>query len=270
MRSENILSADILDLIFENRNKNYGAYVLRKQYKGHLAKALGLVFLAAAALLLITRMYRPEPKSAAFIHDVYKVQILPLIELEAQKKPSRPVTPPPPATKGATEQRVSAVVMNETDHDKLSDNLDSASIGSNKPAGPDSGPQEGKDPGPQESGGGDGAAPAKTIDKQTPRMVADLMPVYPGGMDALRKFLLRNLQNPEDMEPGTVISVKIRFLVGYDGKLKSFQTVEDGGHIFNNEVVRVLKKMPVWIPGKTNGEEVSVYYTIPVKFTAAE
>ena len=72
------------------------------------------------------------------------------------------------------------------------------------------------------------------------------------------------------MEAGQVISVKIKFVVGFEGKLKSFEIIEDGGMIFNKEVIRVLKKMPDWIPGKSNGEAVSVYYTIPVKFTAAE
>ena len=54
--------------------------------------------------------------------------------------------------------------------------------------------------------------------------------------------------------------------MGYDGKLKSFTTVQDGGEEFNKEVIRVLKKMPEWEPGKTKGQNVSVYYVIPVKF----
>ena len=58
-------------------------------------------------------------------------------------------------------------------------------------------------------------------------------------------------------------------MVGYDGVLKGFETVEDGGKAFNQEVIRVLKKMPTWIPGKTSGENVSVYYTIPVKFVSS-
>jgi periplasmic protein TonB len=89
-------------------------------------------------------------------------------------------------------------------------------------------------------------------------------------MEALRNFLQKNLQNPEDIEEGGMVSVKIKFVVGYDGTLKSFETVEDGGAAFNNEVIRVLKKMKPWNPGKTRGENVSVYYTIPVKFTTSE
>jgi protein TonB len=96
------------------------------------------------------------------------------------------------------------------------------------------------------------------------------MPSFPGGMAALKKFLERNLQSPRDMEAGEEVDVKVKFVVSFDGKLQRFETVQDGGEVFNKEVIRVLKKMPDWIPGKSNGEEVSVYYTIPVKFLPAE
>ncbi len=92
------------------------------------------------------------------------------------------------------------------------------------------------------------------------------MPSYPGGMDALRKFLERNLENPRDMEEGEVANVKVKFVVGFNGQLQSFVTVQDGGDEFNREVMRVLKKMPNWLPGKAKGQNVSVFYTIPVKF----
>jgi protein TonB len=92
------------------------------------------------------------------------------------------------------------------------------------------------------------------------------MPSYPGGMDALRKFLERNLENPRDMEEGEVANVKVKFVVGFNGELQSFVTVQDGGDEFNREVMRVLKKMPNWLPGKAKGQNVSVFYTIPVKF----
>ena len=108
------------------------------------------------------------------------------------------------------------------------------------------------------------------IDKNKPSDFAEVMPVYPGGNEALRKFLERNLKTPESAESGQTISVKMRFVVGFDGTLKSFETIQDGGAEYNNEVIRVLKKMPQWIPGKTKGENVSVYFTIPVKFTAIE
>ena len=96
------------------------------------------------------------------------------------------------------------------------------------------------------------------------------MPSYPGGMNALRKFLERNLENPRDMEEGEVANVKVKFVVGSNGELQSFVTVQDGGDEFNREVMRVLKKMPNWVPGKSKGQNVSVFYTIPIKFISAD
>ena len=96
------------------------------------------------------------------------------------------------------------------------------------------------------------------------------MPSYPGGMNALRKFLERNLENPRDMEEGEVANVKVKFVVGSNGELQSFLTVQDGGDEFNREVMRVLKKMPNWVPGKSKGQNVSVFYTIPIKFISAD
>lgn len=97
---------------------------------------------------------------------------------------------------------------------------------------------------------------------------ADIQPQFPGGINALRNFLEHNLQNPKELEDGEIVAVKVKFIVGYDGMLQRFEIVQDGGTVFNNEVIRVLKKMPGWIPGKANGKNVSVYYTIPVKFVA--
>ena len=83
-----------------------------------------------------------------------------------------------------------------------------------------------------------------TVDKITPNDFAEVMPSYPGGIQALRKFLEKNLKNPQDLEEGQNIKVRIRFIVGYDGNLKGFETIQDGGTAFNNEVIRVLRKMP--------------------------
>lgn len=96
------------------------------------------------------------------------------------------------------------------------------------------------------------------------------MPSYPGGMSALRKFLERNLKNPRDMEEGEVANVKVKFVVGYNGELQSFETFQNGGDEFNRKVMRVLKKMPNWVPGKSKGQNVSVFYTIPIKFISAD
>ena len=82
----------------------------------------------------------------------------------------------------------------------------------------------------------------------------------------IRSLTIPRLQTPDELEGGQSVSVRVKFVVDYTGKLKSFVTVQDGGDAYNNEVVRVLRKMPDWVPGKTKGENVSVYYVIPVRF----
>ncbi len=272
MRSENILSADILDLIFENRNKSYGAYMLRRHYNARLVKALGITFFFAAAILLAALFVKKEKVKEIFIADPYVIKVLPPVLVESIKKPVLPAPPKQAVKPIASQQWVSKVVITPKDADAsvLSKNLDSVAIGSTTHAGAPSDKALVKDPGTLETGTGKIIEATARVDKESPRFSADVMPAYPGGMDALRKFLQRNLQNPQDMEEGTFVVVKIKFVVGYDGKLKAFETIQDGGTTFNNEVIRVLKRMPEWVPGKYNGEKVSVYYTIPVKFTAAE
>ena len=98
----------------------------------------------------------------------------------------------------------------------------------------------------------------------------DVLPAYPGGMDALARFLKKNLQTPDELQNDETVSVRIKFVVGYNGKLQRFIAEQQGREIYNKEVIRVLKKMPDWIPGKAKGENVSVYYAIPVKFVISD
>ena len=72
------------------------------------------------------------------------------------------------------------------------------------------------------------------------------------------------------MEDGELVKVVVQVTVGYDGKFKSFDVTQDGGEEFNKEVIRVLKKMPAWIPGKSNGRDVATYMQIPIKFVPAD
>ncbi len=272
MRTEQILSADVLDIVFDHRNKSYGAYDHRKFYANRLGKAIFFTFLMAGAGYVALTTIKKENFTQPVIPDTeWKTLIveLPAVEIVAPKPPEAPAKQDP---KIKSQQFVKNIEITRLEHEatQLAENLDLVAIGNVTQAGEVNSTQLVKGPEPGESRGLELVAPAKTVDINTPMLTAEVMPSYPGGMEALRKFLQRNLENPADVEAGQVIAVRIRFVVGYDGKLKSFEIVEDGGKPFNNEVIRVLKKMPGWTPGKSNGENVSVYYTIPVKFTAAE
>lgn len=269
MRIDQILSADTLDILFDNRNKAYGAYDLRKFYKDRLIKSMAITFLAAG--LVAVFVFSAKNKEMLVFDDLIK-ETAPAILVEMIPDLPPPIEQPQRQTQKADAQKYlqNIVITNKpAEADPLAQNLDLVAISSQTVVG-DPGVEltVGADPGPEnKSGLTIAAAPViKKTDVETPRLTAEVMPSYPGGLEALKRFLERNLNNPQDLEDGQVVSVKIRFIVGYDGKLKGFETIEDGGEAFNKEVIRVLKKMKDWNPGKSNGENVSVYYTIPVKF----
>jgi periplasmic protein TonB len=276
MKTDAILKADVLDIIFENRNKSYGAYALRKFYNNRLYKALGAMFGFVILLSSFTLFKGKSKFTGDLIKDsgfVVKQVTMDIKKPEPPKIQSAPVsaTPQKPV---ATDDFRNVVITKTPVSTIIKDLRDVAVVGVTHIDIPSGG--EGPKVIPVNVGGGGGkdtiavAVPVKPIDKITPSDFAEVMPTYPGGMEALRNFLQKNLQNPEDIEEGQTVAVKIKFVVGYDGTLKSFETIEDGGSAFNNEVIRVLKKMKPWNPGKTKGENVSVYYTIPVKFTTSQ
>lgn len=269
MRIDQILSADTLDLLFDNRNKAYGAYDLRKFYQDRLLKSMAITFFAAGLISLF--VFSAKNKEILVFEEIM-VETSPVVLQESIPDIPPPVDQPQRQTQKTDAQKYikNIVITNKpAEAEPLAKNLDLVAISSKTVLGdPDVTLTVGADPGLKNKPGlAIAAAPVVTkTDIETPRLTAEVMPSYPGGLEALKKFLERNLNNPQDLEDGQVVSVKIRFIVGYDGKLKGFETVEDGGEAFNKEVIRVLKKMKDWNPGKSNGENVSVYYMIPVKF----
>jgi periplasmic protein TonB len=277
MKTDAILKADILDIIFENRNKSYGAYTLRKFYNNRLYKALGVTF-GFVILLSSFTLFKAKSKFTGGI-KIDSAFLVRQVTFD-NKKPEPPKVNIPPVS--ATPQK--PLPTNAYTHVTITDNpkappiktLDpNAVIGIADVKVPNgTGSQIPIQMHVSSGGGGKDTVgiliPQKPIDKITPSDFAEVMPSYPGGMEELIKFLQKNLQNPDEIEAGQTVAVKIKFVVGYDGTLKSFETVEDGGAAFNNEVIRVLKKMKPWNAGKTKGENVSVYYTIPVKFTTQD
>ena len=275
MKTDAILNADIIDIIFENRNKAYGAYSLRKFYNNRLYKALALTFSFAAVLLAFSFLQKEKVIPLTYIGGPIVTIPPPVFDEPKPEKPKDKTVTQKTATphiKPPTQIFTNNIkIMADEKLPSIKDLDDDIQIGAEdikgKPGAPIVVTTKVPD-GPITTGDTEPAKPA--IDKVTPTGFAEVMPLYPGGIDALRKFLERNLKNPQDLDEGQHVIVKIRFIVGYDGTLKGFETIQDGGAVFNNEVVRVLKKMPQWIPGKTRGENVSVYYTIPVNFQAAE
>ena len=275
MNKNLILKTDILDIIFEKRNKAYGAYNLRKYYPNRLKLALGFMLIIAMAFSaftllpnkdehVITKPYEIPPPELRKIDETVK---------EPEKKPAvtKPVTKPTPVNQKIQTNHIIVVAKNEK-ADTVKTILPTDVTGTKNIVN--------ATPGlvlvePVKTNPGNGGSPnlnTPKTDITTPRDpdAVDVLPSYPGGMEALRKFLEKNLHTPDELQSGETVSVRVNFVVDYTGKLQSFVTVLDGGEAYNKEVVRVLKKMSAWIPGKAKGESVPVYYTIPVKFVMTD
>ena len=95
-------------------------------------------------------------------------------------------------------------------------------------------------------------------------------PEFPGGVKAWLDFLGRHLRVPNDLEPGEKKTVLIRFEVAVDGSVTGFQVIQSGGRYYDDEVIRVLKKMPKWKPALQSSQPVAVAFTQPVTFMGVE
>lgn len=272
MNKELIMKSDVLDIIFENRNKTYGAYSLRKLYPNRLRAALSFMLLACLVFSAIT--FFPSKKIMLPVVPYSIETELARVKEESKKQEVKQETVKPQKNETPVAQKRFVghplIVPNNVITDTIQTINENDKIGDKTVVTTNSGPATVQ---PVTTGNtGSVETPSPIIDKTQPldQAAVDVLPSYPGGMEALRRFLQRNLNNPEEMEEGAAVSVKVTFVVGYEGKLQGFKVTEDGGEVFNKEVIRVLKKMPDWIPGKAKGENVSVYYTIPVKFTGAD
>ncbi len=273
MKSYAILQSSLLDIIFENKNKDYGAYLLRKNYNKRLTAA---VFISIVTFVLLTFLFQSAFKPALEKESRFiKMDGLKLntYNQELKNTPQKrnnvllakkmvvPADAPPAITEDKNINKPLATEKIEFPSNK------SVGISDFPFATNNLGEESGSAAGRGNAAIMPAAEPVKK-DRSIPLENADVMPQYPGGINALLAFLKKNIKAPADVDEGEIIAVKIKFVINYDGKIESFSVVRSGGDLFDNEVIRVLKKMPLWIPGKSRGENVSVFYCLPVKFTS--
>ena len=97
--------------------------------------------------------------------------------------------------------------------------------------------------------------------------VVNSQPMFPGGSDALKVWVEKTLRYPVLAEEHNQEAyVVVAFWVTHDGSVKNGRIVRSGGELFDQEVLRVIRFMPRWTPGRENGRPISVRYTMPVTF----
>jgi protein TonB len=99
-------------------------------------------------------------------------------------------------------------------------------------------------------------------------MVVEAMPEFPGGQNALNKYLSENIKYPQmAKESGIQGRVFVTFVVEKDGRVTDVRILRGIGGGCDEEAIRVVQNMPRWTPGKQRGKPVRVQFNLPVKFT---
>ena len=111
-------------------------------------------------------------------------------------------------------------------------------------------------------------APVEEEEEEVVFVVVESMPEFPGGQQALFKYLSENVKYPViAQENGIQGRVICQFVVNKDGSIVDVEVVRSGGDpSLDKEAIRVIKSMPKWKPGKQRGKPVRVKYTVPVNF----
>jgi protein TonB len=277
MDTNKILQADVLDILFDNRNKAYGAYELRKNYHIRLRRSM----MIAATLVMIT-------VSAPIVASMFdkpividlpndQPRIIKNVEVIIPKEPEpkvpevKPLEPSNPVTTIANTTPIieaAAAAVNDADLPPTKEELKDAVAGIENKEG------EGTDvldlPIIDHEGEGSGIIPQEPAPNDN-EIFDDVdvsqMPEFPGGEEELIRYLAQNIQYPKQaLDGNTEGRVLIGFVVNKEGDIDDVKVLRSIGDGCDEEAVRVIHKMPKWKPGKNNGKLVNVFYNLPVTF----
>ncbi|MCC2546124.1 energy transducer TonB [Hymenobacter sp. BT175] len=272
MKTLNLFTATLDEIIFEGRNKAYGAFVLRRLYSRHLAIALASTIALCLVLVslptLLSRLF-PDPIVVPPLVTDPPVVTLMNVDVDRQPEPKTVAPAPthPPVTVTPTTRTEYVVVKTLTKPEPTTEAVDPIIDGQRGPAtgqiGDDLGPLIGT------AGNGKGtdtnatAPPAPTV----PFSHAEVMPEFAGGMQALQRYMQRNLRYPRQALANTVSGkVFVSFTVNMDGSITDVEVIKGLGYGTEEEASRVVRNMPPWTPGRQNNHAVPVRYTLPITF----
>ena len=262
-----------LDLVFENRNQSYGAYVLRKESGNYLTKALLIAaFFFISSTLMLSASFWWNTKEVASTTTLLKpdetIYELKLIEVPKKLEPLVESTPATSTDKfKQIEYTTPNVVPDQlvTTEPPTTDALSNAVIGTTTIEGPSSGLTNA--PAVNNLTGGDGTGVEANPDVLFNTGGVEVLPEFPGGMAAWSKFLSKNLRYPSiAQENGVMGRVTVSFVVERNGEISAIKVLRGIGAGCDEEAIRVIKKSPLWKPGMQNGKAVRVSYVIPIVF----
>ncbi|MEP7171787.1 MAG: TonB family protein [Bacteroidota bacterium] len=265
MQREFIFTDKWSDLVFENRNQSYGAYMLRKRLPGNI-----LIGYLTALLLMGTIVYTGYQFSKISIVDlkgiidqlptsiIYEVPPLQLPHADEKKPVQKNPSSKPSTGNFIPVIKDSAAASDTNEKIEKSDepvSKDTAGIEKNYNENPEN-----------------GTGSNLSSESKEPFMpyTVEKLPEFPGGESAMIKFIQRNTHVPDEFLKNEISkTVYISFVVDSSGKVYGIKSLnaEHQYSGFSAEAMRAISKMPPWIPGQQNGTNVSVRMVLPVRFS---
>ena len=265
------------DIVFEGKNKDFGAYEMRKKSDGRHNKAMIIVLIAVVIIFFALRLVNLAlEQAAANIIDEASQEIVQvdmgeqeepeeeeeIVQIEEEKPEALPeeilntmkVTELQIANdedvkaedeiKSQDELQESQTAFGSTDFDKGTDDLNVV--------------REHKD---------EIIVEKKEPEKEKVFVAVEQMPQFLGGDAELMKFLSKNIKYPTmAMENNIQGRVVVQFVVTKTGAIGEVKVIRSVDRDLDREAIRVCKSLPNFIPGKMNGQAVNVWYTLPVNF----
>jgi len=264
----NLTSQQWNDIIFEGKNKDYGAYEMRQSSsKRHIVALLSIFVLALFVAVLpvladkVAALVKPDNLNEEIVLknvgvdklEEEKQEILEELSIPEPLMSTIAYAPPEIVDQSEINDDNELRAVEDIAESKL--RISVATVEGNT-----------------EEGGVDiadllkqqqiaGEAEKKVYD------VVEILPEFPGGEGELYKYLQSNIvYPPQAREIGIQGQVKLRFVVNRNGSISEITVQRSPNKLLSDEAIRVIKEMPKWVPGKQNGKAVNVYFILPVDF----
>jgi protein TonB len=255
-RWQQITSTDRNEIVFADRNKEYGAYVLRRDYDRNMSIILFSLFASFALSFGIYKFVKnlPEDKVEGPKVDMIKKTI------QTSKKDDTPPPPPPPPAPPPGPKVVAnppPVIVDEEVNDpvKTQDQVENVNTGAKDAEG------SGDTWGPVVDNPGNGpveATPVETIED-----FVDEEPEYPGGMEAFYAWVTRNTEFPDGSDGGEITA---EVVLSKDGRIYDVRILNSSAPELDRVVKKALLQSSKWRPGRSNGKPVNYRFVIPFRF----
>lgn len=274
MSKIDLISSDWVDLVFEGRNKAYGAYRLRKSTtkRNILAMVAVVILLVVAFIILTVKNFVDEQRAKVAMTQVAELTNYDQPKKKAEVKQKKVVVEPERVVERVKSSiKFTAPVIKKDEEVKPDEELKTQDeLMSTKTA-----------IGTFDVKGNDDAngeilkakeviaepEPPKHEEENKVFDIVEQQPLFPGGPAALMKYLSENTKYPVvAQENGVQGRVTVQFVVEKDGSISDVHVLRGVDPSLDKEAVRVVKSMPRWTPGKQNGITVRVNYRVPVLF----